>query len=62
MGLTASKLVAFPMESNLKLTTTVVPQDSNHYEDVSAYKRLVGRLLYLTITRPDLAFDVKVLS
>ncbi|XP_042988696.1 uncharacterized mitochondrial protein AtMg00810-like [Carya illinoinensis] len=58
IGILGSKPTAFSMESNLKLTTT----DSNIYEDPSAYRRLVGRLLYLTITRPDLAYYVQVLS
>ncbi|XP_018842683.2 uncharacterized mitochondrial protein AtMg00810-like [Juglans regia] len=56
--LIGSKPAAFPMESNLKLTA----DDSNLYEDVSGYRRLIGRLLYLTITRPDLAYSVQVLS
>ncbi|KAF5459787.1 hypothetical protein F2P56_019705 [Juglans regia] len=57
-GVLGAKPAAFPMESNLKLTAT----DSDLYEDPSTYRRMVGRLLYLTITRPDLAYSVQVLS
>ncbi|XP_042952146.1 uncharacterized mitochondrial protein AtMg00810-like [Carya illinoinensis] len=57
-GLTGSKPAAFPMESTLKLSA----DDPNLYEDASGYRRLIGRLLYLTVTRPDLAYSVQVLS
>ncbi|KAF5474584.1 hypothetical protein F2P56_006472 [Juglans regia] len=57
-GIIGSKAAAFVMESNLKLTA----EDPNLYEDPPAYRRLVGRLLYLTLTRPDLAYSVQVLS
>ena len=46
------------MESTLKLSAN----DTNFYEDPSGYRRLIGRLLYLTLTRPDLAYYVQVLS
>ncbi|RVW20248.1 Retrovirus-related Pol polyprotein from transposon RE1 [Vitis vinifera] len=57
-GLIGSKPVAFPMESTLKLSAN----DTNFYEDPSGYRRLIGRLLYLTLTRADLAYFVQVLS
>ncbi|XP_057972621.1 uncharacterized mitochondrial protein AtMg00240-like [Malania oleifera] len=57
-GILGAKLVALPMESNLKLTAT----DSDLYEDPLAYRWMVRRLLYLTIIRPDLAYSVQVLS
>ena len=51
--MTACKPCKIPMDQNLKL--------SKHHgqllADPGIYRRLVGRLLYLTITRPDLAFQ-----
>ncbi|XP_057962351.1 uncharacterized mitochondrial protein AtMg00810-like [Malania oleifera] len=57
-GVLGARPATFPMELNLKLTTS----DFDFYEDPSAYRRLVRRLLYLTLTRPDLAYSVQVLS
>ncbi|XP_022867073.1 uncharacterized protein LOC111386827 [Olea europaea var. sylvestris] len=52
------KPVAFPMESNLKLKS----EDADHLSDPSIYRRLIGRLIYLTITRADFAYFVQVHS
>jgi hypothetical protein len=57
-GLLAAKLVTFPMETNLKLSRT----SGESLTDPTSYRRLVGRLLYLTITRPDIAYSVQILS
>jgi hypothetical protein len=57
-GLLAAKPVNFPMESNLRLSRDEGPLIS----DPTSYRRLIGRLLYLTITRPDMVFSVQVLS
>ncbi|KAG5251798.1 mitochondrial protein [Salix suchowensis] len=57
-GMLASKPVHFPMEPNVKFS-----KDTGQLlEDPTAYRRLVGRLLYLTISRPDITFAVQVLS
>ncbi|KAH9725530.1 protein kinase domain-containing protein [Citrus sinensis] len=57
-GLLGAKPIDFPMVQNLKLD----PDDGDILEDPSLFGRLVGRLLYLTITRPDLVYSVQKLS
>ncbi|KAK3035101.1 hypothetical protein RJ639_032603 [Escallonia herrerae] len=56
--LSASKPVAFPMEQNHSLALANGPLLS----DPGPYRRLIGRLVYLTITRPDICNAVHVLS
>ncbi|XP_035542938.1 uncharacterized mitochondrial protein AtMg00810-like [Juglans regia] len=57
-GFLGCKPAKVPMSSNLRLTRI----NSTLLEDPIVYRRLVGRLLYLTITRPDLAYSVQTLS
>ncbi|KAM6569154.1 hypothetical protein CsatB_017139 [Cannabis sativa] len=58
LGHLGCKLVSTPMEANLKLC-----QDE---EDIMAnpkpYRRNIGKLQYLTITRPDISFSINKLS
>ena len=46
-----------PMEANLKLHT-----EGPLLDNPNQYRRLVGKLIYLTITRPDICYTVQVLS
>ena len=59
-GLTAARPSKIPMEQNQTLTTTSSPHLSD--KDTFLYRRLVGRLIYLTVTRPDISYSVQVLS
>ena len=52
------KPVDTPMDPNVKL----VPSQGELLRDPGKYRRLVGKLNYLTITRPDISFLVSVVS
>ena len=57
-GLLGARPVEFPMEENHKLALA----NGRLLNDPGMYRRLVGRLIYLTVTRPDLTYAVHVLS
>ncbi|KAJ0771566.1 putative RNA-directed DNA polymerase [Helianthus annuus] len=57
-GMFSCKAAATPMDSSMRLYANVGRQ----LEDPSEYRKLVGSLIYLTLTRPDLSFSVGVLS
>ena len=57
-GLLRCKCAKTPIEHNLRLTKF----EGEELKDPSHYRRLVGKLLYLTITRPDITFVVHKLS
>ena len=47
-----------PLQQNLKLCS----DDGTKEVDATMYRQLVGSLIYLTTTRPDLAYSVSMLS
>lgn len=56
-GKTGSKLANIPMDFSQKVTN-----NNESLEDVNRFQRLVGKLIYLTITRPDISYAVSYVS
>ena len=57
-GMMDCKTMATPMASNLKLLSDA----SSETVDATMYHQMIGSLMYLTNTRPDICFAVKTLS
>ncbi|XP_068663020.1 uncharacterized mitochondrial protein AtMg00810-like [Aristolochia californica] len=57
-GLTDDRIMDSPIELNHRLSST----DGELLSDVTRYREVVGSLVYLTITRPDITYVVHVVS
>jgi len=57
-GMLECKPIATPIEPNAKMCA----HEGKDLEDVTMYRQLVGSLIYLTQTRPDISFAVGVMS
>ncbi|GAA0168446.1 hypothetical protein LIER_23160 [Lithospermum erythrorhizon] len=57
-GLLGSKPAAFPIEQNHSLALA----KGAEFADPERYRRLVGQLIYLAFTRPDLAYTMHILT
>ncbi|KAL5767159.1 hypothetical protein ACOSQ2_013942 [Xanthoceras sorbifolium] len=57
VGLLGAAPIDTPMERGLKLS-----DKGDLLRDSNQYRRLVGRLIYLTVSRPDITYAVHVLS
>jgi hypothetical protein len=57
-SLTDQWIVETPNELNIHLT----PTDGEPLEDPTRYHHIVGSLVYLDVTRPDISYSVHILS
>ncbi|KAK6145332.1 hypothetical protein DH2020_022152 [Rehmannia glutinosa] len=57
-GMIECKPISTPMEPNSKMCA----HEGKDLEDTTMYRQLVGSLIYLTLTRPDISFSVGVMS
>jgi hypothetical protein len=57
-GMMGCKPISIPLEQNVKLSA----DEGNLVEDTTMYRRIVGSLIYMTITRPDLSYAIGVVS
>ncbi|XP_070003182.1 uncharacterized mitochondrial protein AtMg00810-like [Nicotiana sylvestris] len=67
LGLGEAKPSWTPLEANIKLTVPELDQlvgttEDQLLEDACQYQKLIGKLLYLTMSRPEIAFSVQMLS
>ena len=58
IGMLDCKPIDTHMDSNVKL----VPEQGEPLRDLGRYQRLVDKLNYLIITRPDISFVVSIVS
>ena len=56
--ITDNKTISTPLKYNAKLT----PLDGEPISDATRYRQLVGSLIYLTVTRPDISHAVGMVS
>ena len=51
-----------PAETHIELNVKLQPTKAKNVKDRDRYQRLVGRLIYLSHTRPNIAFSVSMVS
>ncbi|GJR78922.1 cysteine-rich receptor-like protein kinase 8 [Tanacetum coccineum] len=57
-GVLNHKTYKLPMDLNVKLQANV----GSPLADLEVYRRFIGKLIYLTVTRPDICYTVQLLS
>ncbi len=57
-GMMGCRPISIPLEQNVKLNV----DERDLVEDTTMYRCIVGSLIYMTITRPNLSYAIKVVS
>jgi hypothetical protein len=57
-GMTGCKPISIPLEQNVELSA----DEGDLLHDTTMYRRIVGSLIYMSITRPNLSYTVGVVS
>jgi hypothetical protein len=57
-GMTGCKPISIPLEQNVKLSAN----EGDLVQDTNMYRRIVGSLIYMTITKPDLSYAVEMVN
>ncbi|MCO5551837.1 hypothetical protein L7F22_005340 [Adiantum nelumboides] len=57
-GMADCKPILMPLDQNLKLRI----DEGEVLDDATMYRRIVGSLIYMTISRPDLSYTVGLVS
>ena len=57
-GVLNCKPYKLPMDPNLKLQADI----GSPLQDPEVYRRFIGKLIYLTVTRPDICYTIQLLS
>ncbi|KAI3520152.1 hypothetical protein L1887_09385 [Cichorium endivia] len=61
-GLLGAKPINTPLDVNVKISSESVSSGDDLLANISEYQKLIGKLIYLTNTRPDISFTVQTLS
>lgn len=61
-GMLGCKPVTTPLETHLVVNYGDLTKNDELLVNITEFQKLISKLIYLTITRPDILYDVKVLS
>ena len=56
------KLAIKPCNTTMVPNVNLMKDDGDPFDDLERYRRLVRKLNYLTVTHPDIAFAVSIVS